>query len=154
ILQMMSADSGTRFATVRFGNVLGSNGSVLLRFLGQIKAGGPVTVTHPDMRRYFMLIPEAVQLVLHAGAQGERGMTYVLDMGEQIKLVDLARSVIRLAGFVPDKEIPIRIVGLRPGEKLAEELIATDETAEPTTIPRIVRLRGGQSVDRSFLESE
>jgi FlaA1/EpsC-like NDP-sugar epimerase len=150
IVQEMSTQSTTRFATVRFGNVLGSNGSVLLRFLAQIKAGGPVTVTHPDMRRYFMLIPEAVQLVLHAGALGESGMTYVLDMGEQIKLIDLARSVIRLAGCVPDRDIKIRFVGLRPGEKLYEELVGASETVEATQVPRINRLSRDSAIDPQF----
>ncbi len=150
ILQEMSTQSATRFATVRFGNVLGSNGSVLLRFLSQIKAGGPVTVTHPDMRRYFMLIPEAVQLVLHAGALGESGMTYVLDMGEQIKLIDLARSVIRLAGCVPDRDIKISFVGLRPGEKLYEELVGASETVEATGVSRVMRLSRECAIDPQF----
>jgi FlaA1/EpsC-like NDP-sugar epimerase len=142
------------YTTVRFGNVLASNGSVLPQFLEQVKAGGPVTVTHPEMRRYFMLIPEAVHLVLHAATLSEGGDLFVLDMGEQIKIVDLAHNVIRLSGFIPEEEIPLKFVGLRPGEKLQEDLVGRDEVAKPTSIERVLHVEPRFTPDLSDLATQ
>ena len=131
-------ENSTKFITTRFGNVLGSNGSVIPFFKHQIDKGGPVTVTHPDIIRYFMTIPEACMLVLEAGTTGKGGEIYIFDMGEPIKIYDLAKKMIRLAGFVPDVDIPIVFTGLRPGEKLYEELLNQKEKTKETHHPKIM----------------
>ena len=151
---LQAQDSATRFVMVRFGNVLGSSGSVIPRFRQQIAKGGPVTVTHPDIIRYFMLIPEAAQLVLQAGLiasrQQEGGQVFVLDMGEPVKIVDLARDMIRLSGFAED-EIKIEFTGLRPGEKLYEELLADGESTLPTPHPKLRITKPSAAPDDQWL---
>jgi FlaA1/EpsC-like NDP-sugar epimerase len=138
LVTSLSRTSDTKFVTVRFGNVLGSHGSVVELFTYQIEHSGPVTVTHPQVTRYFMTIKEATLLVMMAGAIGRNGQLMVLKMGEQVKIVDLARDMITLAGLVPDVDVPIEFVGLRPGEKLHEELFVEEEGILPSLHPKIM----------------
>lgn len=133
-----SEASSTKFVTTRFGNVLGSNGSVVPLFAKQIEEGGPVTITHPDIIRYFMTIPEACQLVLEAGVMGNGGEIYLFDMGKPVRIIDLAKKMIRMAGYIPNKEIAIKVTGLRPGEKLFEELLNNTSQTLPTRHEKIV----------------
>ena len=142
LTQAFSKDDHSRFMSVRFGNVIGSSGSVIPLFQEQIKKGGPVTVTHPEVTRFFMTIPEAAQLILQAGAMGEGGEIFILDMGTPIKIIDLANDLIRLSGFEPGRDIEIKFSGLRPGEKLYEELITEGEGIVETPHEKILVLRG------------
>jgi FlaA1/EpsC-like NDP-sugar epimerase len=145
---------GTRFASVRFGNVLASSGSVVPIFRGQIERGGPVTVTHPEMTRYFMTIPEAVQLVIRAGDIGAgKGEVFVLDMGEPVKIVDLAHNMIRLAGYEPERDIAVEFTQPRPGEKLSEVLFSENEAAQPTAAKRINRAVRTTPLEPDWVES-
>jgi FlaA1/EpsC-like NDP-sugar epimerase len=153
---LAAASTQTKFITTRFGNVLGSNGSVMLRFKDQIAQGGPVTVTHPNIIRYFMTILEATQLVLEAGSMGNGGEIFVFDMGKPVPIVDLARKMIRLSGLVPGVDIDIKYIGLRPGEKLYEELLNDAENTLPTHHEKIliakVREASVTNIEQEFLE--
>jgi FlaA1/EpsC-like NDP-sugar epimerase len=142
LIECANGISGPRFMSVRFGNVIGSSGSAIPIFQEQIARGGPVTVTHPEASRYFMSISEAAQLILQAGAMGEGGEIFVLDMGKPVRIVDMARDLIRLHGFEPEQDIPIEFIGLRPGEKLSEELITQGEGIVATAHEKILVLRG------------
>jgi FlaA1/EpsC-like NDP-sugar epimerase len=151
VCQGLQAKTGTRFVMVRFGNVLGSSGSVIPKFREQIKAGGPITVTHPEITRYFMSIPEAAQLVMQAGLMGNGGEIFVLDMGEPVRIVDLAKDMIKLSGMQED-EIGIEFTGLRPGEKLYEELLADDEHTLPTPHEKL-RIASARAVEEAWVNS-
>lgn len=137
IIQAIDKESKTEYVAVRFGNVLGSNGSVIPLFQKQIKEGGPITLTHMNITRYFMLIPEAAQLVLQAGAFAKGGEVFVLDMGKPVRIYDLAVNLIRLSGFKPNKDIRIDVTGLRPGEKLYEELLMNNDNLSKTAHKKI-----------------
>lgn len=151
LMRILNRKHRTRFICVRFGNVLGSRGSVVQLFREQIKRGGPVTITHPEMKRYFMATSEAVLLVLEAAAIGEGGEAYVLDMGEPVKILELAKEMIKLSGYEPDVEVPIVYSGLRPGEKLFEELLGAEEGSEPTKHAKIFRVRDSKMNDKKDL---
>jgi FlaA1/EpsC-like NDP-sugar epimerase len=140
LLQARSRRSATRFVAVRFGNVLGSDGSVIPLFQKQIARGGPITVTHPEARRYFMTIPESVRLVLQAASMGRGGEVFLLDMGEQVRIVDLARQLIRMQGLREGEDIEIVFTGLRPGEKLHEQLVDDYELSSSTALAGVFRI--------------
>ena len=152
VCQALQDDAGTRFVMVRFGNVLGSTGSVIPKFRRQIAGGGPVTVTHAEVQRFFMSIPEAAQLVLQAGWMGRGGEIFVLEMGEPVRIVDLARDMIRMSGFSED-DIRIEFTGLRPGEKLYEELLADGETTQPTPHPKLRIAKAQDGLDGAWLDA-
>jgi FlaA1/EpsC-like NDP-sugar epimerase len=158
ICQAASGRGRTKFVAVRFGNVLGSRGSVIPIFREQIRRGGPVEVTHPEMRRYFMLTSEACLLVMQAGARGRGGEVFVLDMGKPVKIVDLAREMIKLSGFAPDVDMPIVYTGIRAGEKLFEELLTEEEAARAAQGEKIIVAEttppGGEFLERNLRELE
>jgi FlaA1/EpsC-like NDP-sugar epimerase len=143
--------TGRAYSVVRFGNVLGSRGSVVPRFKSQIARGGPVTVTHPEMRRYFMIIPEAVHLVLQSAAMGEGGEVFFLNMGQPVRILDLVEDLIRLSGLEPGRDIEIAFTGIRPGEKLIEELSDDTMSFSPTAHPEIVRVESDEAVEGAQL---
>ena len=149
----MQQERKTKFITTRFGNVLGSNGSVIPLFKKQIEKGGPLTVTHKDITRYFMTIPEASQLVLEAGAMGEGGEIFIFDMGESVKIFNLAKNMIKLSGLRYPEDIDIKITGLRPGEKLYEELLANGENTIPTYHKKIM-IGKVRELDYSFVRTK
>lgn len=154
IVHQCALNGGRGYVSVRFGNVLGSRGSVVPTFMRQIAEGGPVTITHPDMTRFFMTIPEAVQLVLQAAALGNEGEVFVLDMGEPVRVFDLATDLIRLSGLEPDLDIEVRFTGMRPGEKLYEELFFTGADVTPTIHPKILRARDAEAAEHNLADIE
>ena len=151
VITSFNSHQATQFMAVRFGNVLGSRGSAIPLFQEQIKRGRPITITHPDMKRYFMTIPEAVLLVLQAGSMGNGGDVFILDMGEPVKIYDVACQLIRLSGLEPNKDIPILFTGIRPGEKLFEELLTQEEKVEPTVHPKIFRCNSKEVFSQEIL---
>jgi FlaA1/EpsC-like NDP-sugar epimerase len=153
VVRRMNETSGTRFVTVRFGNVLGSRGSLIPLLEEQIRRGGPITVTDPQMERYFMTIPEAVRLILKASTLGSGGEVFVLDMGEPVLVMALVEAMIRLSGLEPDVDVPIQFTGIRPGEKLKEEILLAEEGTETTSVDKIFVANLGREPDPDSLES-